>query len=56
VSDAGAFDDPMQDTRAVVAFDADGDGAGYVALAFNNATNPAMGVGSGTPISVSITA
>jgi len=37
-----------------LALHAPGKGAGYVALAFNNATNPALGVNSGLPITVSI--
>ena len=39
---------------AGIALHAPGDGAGYVSLAFNNASNPAMGVAQGTPISLSL--
>jgi hypothetical protein len=42
------------DPFSAIALHTPGDGAGYVALAFNNATNPALGVSAGTPISLSV--
>ncbi|MFH0879962.1 MAG: LamG domain-containing protein, partial [Lentisphaerota bacterium] len=39
---------------AGIALHAPGKGAGYVALAFNNATNPVMGVSSSLPVSLSL--